>query len=120
MAGSRRVVCRAEAPPPGGVRLVPGDKFGVGIFNVNGTYYALANYCPHRGAPLCKGRVIGLAEAGARPYEITWSRAGEIIRCPWHGMEFDIATGRAIAKATMKAKTYHVRLQDGSIIVEDV
>jgi nitrite reductase (NADH) small subunit len=116
---SRRVVCRTEVLPPGGAVLVPGDRFGVGVFNVNGRHYALANYCPHRGAPLCKGRVIGLAQAGSRPYEITWSRAGEILRCPWHGIEFEIATGRAVVKPAMKAKVYDVRLEGGMVVVED-
>ena len=36
-----------------------GDVHGVGVYNVNGTFYAIANYCPHEGGPLCSGRVRG-------------------------------------------------------------
>jgi 3-phenylpropionate/trans-cinnamate dioxygenase ferredoxin subunit len=30
------------------------------------------------------------------PGEYVWARDGEILRCPWHGWEFDITTGRSI------------------------
>ena len=29
----------------------------IGVFNLGGTFYALRNICPHRGAPLCRGRL---------------------------------------------------------------
>ena len=113
-------MCRVEELPPGEIKIVPVGKFGVGVFNVNGRYYGLANYCPHRGGPLCMGRVTGLVEAGSVPYQITWSRAGEFVRCPWHGIEFDIATGRSIVEPKMVVRSYAVGVKNGFVVIEDV
>ncbi|WP_280416839.1 Rieske 2Fe-2S domain-containing protein, partial [Nocardia carnea] len=41
--------------PPGSSKVVPIGRHGVGVYNVNGTFYAIANYCPHEGGPLCSG-----------------------------------------------------------------
>ena len=65
------------------------------MFNVNGSLYALRNTCPHQGAPLCLGLITGMM-APSRPGEHLWQREGEILRCPWHGWEFDITTGRSV------------------------
>jgi len=52
------------------------------------------NTCPHQGGSLFNGYQAGLAESD-RPADYRYSRQGEIIRCPWHGWEFDIRTGRS-------------------------
>jgi len=44
-------------------------------------------------------------------------RAGEIIRCPWHLWEFDIATGRCLVDAEARVKTYPVSIENGDVIV---
>ncbi len=63
----------------------------VGVFNIGGEFFALINRCPHQAGPLCKGRLSGFLRA-AEPGEYVYSRAGEILRCPWHGWEFDVRT----------------------------
>lgn len=113
----RYVVGRASELPPGSHRLVRAGRLGVGVFNVNGTYYALNNYCPHAGGPLCLGEVTGTTEdAGA--YNVRWVRQGEIVSCPWHAWEFDIATGRTITEPTKSVRTYPVWVEDGQVILE--
>ena len=64
------------------------------MFNIKGEYFGLLNRCPHPGASLCEGPLIGLAQSH-NPGEIDYTRQGEIIRCPWHGWEFDIRTGQS-------------------------
>ncbi len=66
------------------------------------------------------GHITGLVEAGSAPYQITWSRAGEFVRCPWHGIEFDIATGRSIVEPTMVVRSYPVSVKGGFVVIEDV
>jgi nitrite reductase (NADH) small subunit len=112
------VVGRVEELPPGSVTIVPLGKFGVGVFNVHGRYHALVNYCVHRGAPLCRGSVGGTAVATDAPYEIRWTRDGEIVRCPWHGWEYDIGTGRCLTVPSHRIRSYPVRVIDGVVVVE--
>lgn len=99
MSGRERLavtVCPVEELPPGERRIIDaGGGITIGVFNVKGRYYALRNLCPHEGAELCRGIVTGMNEASAVG-EYNWVREGEILRCPWHGWEFDILTGRSI------------------------
>lgn len=44
------------------MKLVRAGKFGVGVYNIDGSLYAIANYCAHEGAPLCAGYVGGANE----------------------------------------------------------
>jgi nitrite reductase (NADH) small subunit len=109
----RHIVGIVSELPPGSVRIVEvGNPQGIGVFNVNGTYYALKNVCPHQGGPLCRGPVTGTT----RPVEIEgeapglqWDREGEIVRCPWHRWEFEIATGRTVFDSRFRVSTYDVR-----------
>src|SRR3712207_4116563 len=113
---SRRfVACKADLAP-GERRIVQVDGKSIGIFNVNGTYYALHNRCPHMAGPLCEGPVTGTARQTDR-MEFVYERAGEILRCGWHGWEFDIASGRALVGDRIRARTYPVTVEDGDVIV---
>ncbi|MGH6989321.1 MAG: Rieske (2Fe-2S) protein, partial [Stellaceae bacterium] len=81
-------VATIDEIPPGTHKLFTIRGREIGIFNVKGDYYALLNRCPHAGASLCLGRVGGLVLSdGPGEYEIL--RQGEILRCPWHGWEYD-------------------------------
>lgn len=82
--------------PPGGRKIVEIDGRSIGVFNVGGSFYALRNLCPHQGAPLCEGPVMGTT-LPSRPGTYVLAREGEILRCPWHGWEFDLRTGRSLA-----------------------
>jgi len=108
---SRHVICRVEDLPPGERKLVTIEGRTVGIFNVNGGYHALLNRCPHLAAPLCKGVITGLITSPA-PYKAELSRDGEILRCPWHGWEFDILTGQSVFNP------HRVRVRSYTVLVE--
>ena len=77
---------------PGQRKIVDVDGISIGVFNVDGTFYALRNRCPHQAAPLCQGSLKGTTLPSA-PGEYLWARDGEILRCPWHGWEFDVTNG---------------------------
>ena len=109
----RHVVARVGELTPGGRKIVEVEGRSIGVFNVDGDYYALRNMCPHQGAPLCLGDVTGTA-APSRPGEYIWERDGEILRCPWHGWEFDIKTGRSIFNPhKMRVRSYEVTVANG-------
>src|SRR5690606_21954687 len=86
---TKYVICPAAEVPPNQRKIVEVAGRSIGIFNINGEYYALRNSCPHQGGPLCTGRVSGFLFSHV-PGEYTYTRRGEILRCPWHGWEFDI------------------------------
>jgi nitrite reductase/ring-hydroxylating ferredoxin subunit len=88
-------VCRLSELPPGERRIVDVEGRSIGVFNVAGELYALRNTCPHQGAPLCRGLVTGTM-ADSKPGEFDWQREGEILRCPWHGWEFELKSGRSV------------------------
>jgi len=84
------------------------------IYNIRGEYYALLNYCPHQGAEICKGPVNGTT-IPSDVYAYSFGREGEIVRCPWHGWEFEIKTGNPLAPHNMKLRRYEVILDDGKL-----
>ena len=96
---------------PGQRKIVEIEGVSIGVFNVGGTYHALRNRCPHQGAPLCLGSVKGTTLPSA-PGEYVWAREGEILRCPWHGWEFDLLTGRSIFNPhRVRVKSYEVTVE---------
>jgi len=107
----KHVVCRKDELPPGEVKIIEAGSIEIGVYNVKGEFYALHNKCPHRGAPLCEGRITGLM-TGPEPGEYQIDRHGEIIRCPWHGYEFDITTGEFVLEPrTVRSMTYDVTVE---------
>jgi 3-phenylpropionate/trans-cinnamate dioxygenase ferredoxin subunit len=115
---SRHVVAAADEIKPGGVKIVTVKGRSIGVFNVAGKYYALLNKCPHQGAELCRGRISGTVESDD-PGSFWLSRKGEMVKCPWHGWEFDIMTGKSWCdpKSTL-VKSFSVAVAPGKELVE--
>ena len=114
----RLAVCAIEDLPPGSMKLVQAGRFGVGVYNVDGSLHAIANYCAHEGAPLCAGYVGGANEFDPdAPGRIRQTRVGRIVRCPWHQWDFDITTGVNLADPTKRVRTYDVDVVDGQVIL---
>lgn len=107
---TRVEVCDADALPPGSRTIVEVDGREIGVFNVDGRYYALRNVCPHQLAPLCEGQLVGEMTAPAvGEYELR--RQGEVIRCPWHGWKFDLATGESVFNPHLRTSSYDVEVE---------
>jgi nitrite reductase/ring-hydroxylating ferredoxin subunit len=105
------VVGAAREILPGGRKIVEVAGLSIGVFNVHGRFYALKNRCPHQAGPLCLGSIKGMTLPSA-PGEYIWARDGEILRCPWHGWEFEIATGRAVCEPERtRVRTYEVTVE---------
>lgn len=115
---TRHVVATVDEIPPGARKIVEVGGREIGIFNLAGEFFAIANRCPHEGASLCKGRIVGLVEAD-EPGSYRFSRKDELVRCPWHGWEFDIRTGKSWCDPRRtKVKSYDIKLEDGGAIAE--
>jgi 3-phenylpropionate/trans-cinnamate dioxygenase ferredoxin subunit len=115
---ARHVVASVDEIPPGARMLVSVGGREIGIFNIAGEYFALGNRCPHNGASLCKGRIVALVEA-AEPGSYQLSRRGELVRCPWHGWEFDLRTGKSWCEPERtKVKSYEAKVEPGEALIE--
>src|SRR6266849_9812939 len=58
---------------PGKAKQVVVNGRTLGLYNVNGAFYAIDDTCPHRGAPLSEGEC-----------EVT------VVTSPWHSAQFDV------------------------------
>ncbi len=115
---SKHVVAPTSDIPPGTRKLFSVKGRPIAIFNLEGAYYGMLNRCPHQGGSLCDGIVTGLVEA-PQPGEYVYSRKGEIIRCPWHGWEFDIRTGQSYCDPErIRTRAYPVASEHGAKLVE--
>jgi nitrite reductase/ring-hydroxylating ferredoxin subunit len=111
-------VCKVDELPPGTCRIVVAGGRRIGVFNVHGSYYALLDRCPHGGAPLCRGRIGGLSRAEGPGPKLDLVREGEILRCPWHGWEFEISSGETVTQPIVRVKTFKAEAKDGCVLVE--
>jgi 3-phenylpropionate/trans-cinnamate dioxygenase ferredoxin subunit len=129
MAAQRHPVANVSDIPPGSRKIVTAAGRSIGVFNVDGRFFAVRNSCPHQGGPLCLGPTMGLVTSD-QPGEFNYERDGEILRCPWHGWEFDLATGRSVFDPsrtrvknyqveveTLWAETYPVEIERDAVIV---
>jgi len=88
--------------PEGEGRTYPVNNRMVGIFFVDGEYFAINDACPHMGASLAAGYV----EEGA-------------VTCPWHAWRFCVKDGLWLdnPKSDLKTDCYQVRVQGDDIEV---
>ena len=90
-------VAETEDTQSSNMRPIDLDGEGVGIVNVDQSYYAIGNICPHLGGPLNEG------------YDV---------ECPWHGSKFDVRTGEPTTPpAQQPVPAYEVKVEENSILV---
>jgi nitrite reductase (NADH) small subunit/3-phenylpropionate/trans-cinnamate dioxygenase ferredoxin subunit len=98
--GKIRIASETEIPKGKGiVAEVEGKEYAV--FNVEGTYRVIQNFCPHRGGPLGQGKLCG-----------------ETVMCPLHGWEFNVASGECLTRPGVRIASFPASLEDGEIVIE--
>ena len=93
-------VGRVVEIPQGHCKVVTVHDKPIAVFNVQGTFYAIYNKCPHEGGPLGEGRV-----------------KGHVVACPWHDLAFDIRSGQGTAGGGYCIGSYEVRVEDANIFI---
>lgn len=73
----------------------------VAIFRRGDSFLAIDNRCPHRGGPVGAGPLVG-----------------DQLTCPWHGLNFDLATGTCTEQPTHCLTILPLRVVDGQIQVD--
>lgn len=75
-----------------------GEK--VAVFNVEGSFFAVQDACPHRGGPLSQGRL-----------------EGHYVSCPFHAWKFDLKTGTLATHSQIEIKVYPLQVEDGTLFL---
>ena len=97
-------VCPVRELAPGEMRLVEWEDLEIGVFNCEGTLYAIEDRCSHDDGPLVEG---------------TLDQAACTIECPRHGSRFDLRTGKPLnLPAYVPVDTFPVLVENGVIRVE--
>lgn len=99
MATFVRAAAAAEIPKGQG-KTVEVDGKQIALFNVRGTFYAVANECKHQGGPLGEGELDGC-----------------VVTCPWHGWTYDVTTGVSPDDADTAVDRYAVKVEGDDVWV---
>ena len=90
--------------PPNSVKIVNAGSITIGVYNLNGEFFALEDRCSHDDGPLCEGE---------------YDEETGVVICPRHGANFDIRTGAALTlPAYQPVSVYPVHVVDGMIRIE--
>ena len=87
--------------PAGSVREVQVGGKPVALANVDGKFYAISNTCLHRGGPLGQGVLTG-----------------KNLICPWHGWEYDVATGKTTMNPSVGVASYPTEVRGDEVFVD--
>lgn len=93
-------VAKTSDLAPGECKVVQVGDIAVGLFNVDGDFYALDNTCAHKGGPIGDGFCDG-----------------NIVKCPWHGWPYDITTGECTRHEGVKVDAYEVQVAGDDVQV---
>lgn len=97
-------VCSVSELPPGEMRLIEVEGQKIGVFNCDGTFYAIEDRCSHDDGPLAEGKFD--------PTKCT-------VECPRHGSLFDLTSGRPkTLPAFQPVRTFPVTITDETITLE--
>lgn len=113
---TKHYACKSDEVPRDAAKIISIGKLSVGLFRLDDGFHALLNVCPHKGAALCEGPVCGTTKQTDRT-EFVYDRAGELVRCAWHGWEFDIRTGEFLVDKTIRTKTFPVSIEGDDLYV---
>jgi len=104
-----------------GRKIIGFEGFEVGVFRLDGEFFAYLNLCPHMGGPACQGKMIAKVEeiiAEDRTSKgMAFSKTRMHVICPWHGYEFDIRTGVHPGNARARLRKINVTVADGEVVI---
>jgi nitrite reductase (NADH) small subunit len=96
-----KLASQSDLPAPGESKEFACDDKMLCVAIVNGHISALDNVCVHRGGPLAQGHI----------------EDGKVV-CPWHGWQFDAATGQVGHNPATRTKVYPIKVEGDDVFVE--
>ena len=102
-------------------KIIAQGDLEIGVFHVNGDFYAYENNCVHQGGPVCQGKILNKVEEVLADDKtskgLKFSESDVHIVCPWHGYEYNLMTGRHPGDRNVRLKPYEVKVSDGEVYV---
>ena len=102
-------------------KIISQGDLEIGVFRVNGDFYAYENNCVHQGGPVCQGKILNKVEEVLAEDKtskgLKFSETDVHIVCPWHGYEYNLKTGRHPGDKNVRLKPYDVKISDGEVYV---
>jgi len=102
-------------------KIIAQGELEIGVFRVDGQFYAWENNCVHQGGPICQGKILGRVEevlaADKTSKGLKFSETDIHIVCPWHGYEYNVKTGRHPGDKNVRLKPYEVKVKNGEVYV---
>ena len=93
----------------------------VGVFKIDGEFFAWHNRCAHRAGPVCQGRIMKrVIEPVAEDRTVRsqqYDPSETNIICPWHGYEYSIKTGLHQGNSRIRLRRAEMTIRDGEIYV---
>jgi len=102
-------------------KVVAQGELEIGVFLIDGAFYAYENRCAHQGGPVCQGRILNRVEEvladDKTSQGLKWAEEDIHIVCPWHGYEFNLKTGHHPGSSKVRLRPFEVKLRDGDVYV---
>lgn len=115
----KQVVCHKDELAPGQMRAAQVGPVKVVVIRANdGSLHALAAKCLHQGGPLERGRLYEYTRPTDDVGRYETEPGRETLKCPWHGYEYDIRTGRTVFDPSRCLQTFATAEEDDHITVE--
>jgi nitrite reductase (NADH) small subunit len=116
-----RVCAIDEIADGSGVLAGLGDR-EIGVFKYKGKLHAYDNRCIHMGGPVCTGEILGATRVtlddGQRITGVRLDEGEMRLICPWHGWEYDLATGEVAHNRKIRLRRFEVTVEDGVVYVD--
>ena len=102
-------------------KIIAQGELEIGVFRLDGEFYAWENNCAHQGGPVCQGKILNKVEELLAPDKtsrgLKFSEKDIHIVCPWHGYEYNIKTGRHPGDKNVRLKPFEVKVKNGEVYV---
>ena len=106
--------------PDNSHRVVEVNGRQLGVFHIKGKLYALPNICPHMTGPVCEAKIVtgSLRTDESTDWKPEWVYDGEVVVCPWHGLEYHVPTGQCLAYEHIRIRRYKMTTEGDRVVVE--
>lgn len=114
----KHVVCRRNELQDGAMIQTQIGRMSVLVVQTDqGQLYAMASKCLHQGGPLPRGVLTGTTLPADDVGEYRWGLDGQVVRCPWHGYEYDVTTGCTLFDESRRLRTFKVTVEGQDVVV---